>query len=69
MNDSVWRKRQIEDVEYYEIEQQDGYTSSMHTSFFDWALLLSGGVLCIISLGLTAGVGLGFLAIYARGRQ
>lgn len=67
-NDSLWRKRQIEDVEYYEIESGDSESSNMHTSFLDWIILLSGGALCIISLGLTAGLGLGFLAIYARGR-
>lgn len=77
---SLWRKRQITDKEREEIEAikqraRDIYTrihsrsrfDEALTSLFDVFLLCTGFALCSYSFGLPAGLGLGLLALFARG--
>lgn len=64
---SLWRKRQINNEKEYEFESVYSEPSTLPTRLLDVFLLCSGFALCTYSFGVPAGLGLGLLALFARG--
>ena len=67
---SGWRKRQIEDIEADANEQtyMQEPSSFLQSDTIDYILLFAGTGICTIAFGITGGLGIAILAIYAKGK-